>query len=331
MAGSDALYGLGVDANKIETMYYYMVLSRALDERMWILNRQGKSAFVISCQGQEGAQVGVAAALDPAVDWIAPYYRDLGLVLYFGMTPRDVMLGQLAKADDPSSGARQMPAHYGSRVHHILSGSSPVATQVPQAAGIAWAAKLRHQEGVVMTSLGEGSTNQGEFHEGMNFAAVHRLPLIIVVENNGFAISVPQSKEMAITDVAVRAQGYGMPGVVVRGSDLLAVFEATREARQRALAGEGPTLIEIKTHRFTPHSSDDDDRSYRTPEELKAEKKDDAIHLFRQWMIEQQLWDEQRDRQMRQRVTHEVNDATDFAEAALYPDPSTLLAHVYND
>ncbi|MCL5972259.1 MAG: thiamine pyrophosphate-dependent enzyme, partial [Firmicutes bacterium] len=191
MAGSDALYGLGLDANKIETMYYYMVLSRALDERMWILNRQGKSAFVISCQGQEGAQIGVAAALDPAVDWVAPYYRDLGVVLYFGMTPRDVMLGQLAKADDPSSGARQMPAHYGSRAHHILTGSSPVATQVPQAAGIAWAAKLRHQEGVVMTSLGEGSTNQGEFHEGMNFAAVHRLPLIIVVENNGFAISVP--------------------------------------------------------------------------------------------------------------------------------------------
>ncbi|MCL4352696.1 MAG: thiamine pyrophosphate-dependent enzyme, partial [Firmicutes bacterium] len=192
-------------------------------------------------------------------------------------------------------------------------------------------AQLRRQEGVVMTSLGEGSTNQGEFHEGMNFAAVHRLPLIIVVENNGFAISVPQSKEMAITDVAVRAQGYGMPGVVVRGSDLLAVFEATREARKRALAGEGPTLIEIKTHRFTPHSSDDDDRSYRTAEELKAEKKDDAIHLFRQWMIEQQLWDEQRDRRLRQRVKHEVNDATDFADAALYPDPSTLLAHVYDD
>ncbi len=330
MAGSDALYGLGLDAKKIETMYYYMVLSRALDERMWILNRQGKSAFVISCQGQEGAQIGVAAALDPAVDWVAPYYRDLGVVLYFGMTPRDIMLGQLAKAEDPSSGGRQMPAHYGSRAHHILTGSSPVATQVPHAAGIAWAFKLRHQEAVAMTSLGEGSTNQGEFHEGLNFAAVHKLPLLVVVENNGFAISVPQSKEMAIQDVAARAAGYGIPGIVVRGSDPLAVYQAAHEARRRALAGDGPTLIEIKTHRFTPHSSDDDDRSYRTREQLTAEKKDDAVHLFRHWMVEQQLWDDEREKALRQRIRGEVDDATDYAEAAPYPDPASFLGHVYH-
>lgn len=330
MAGSDALYGLGLDTTKIETMYYYMVLSRALDERMWILNRQGKSAFVISCQGQEGAQVGVASALDPTVDWVAPYYRDLGVVLYFGMTPREIMLGQMAKAADPSSGGRQMPSHYGHKEHHILTGSSPVATQVPHAAGIALAFKIRQEPAVAMTSLGEGSTNQGEFHEALNFAAVHRLPLIVVVENNGFAISVPQSKEMVVADVAARASGYGMPGIVVRGSDPLGVHQATAEARKRALQGEGPTLIEIKTHRYTPHSSDDDDRSYKTREQLKAEKEDDAIILFRQWMVDQKLWDDERDQALRQRVRQEVDDATDYAEAAPYPDPQTLWDHVYH-
>lgn len=330
MAGSDALYGLGLDTTKIETMYYYMVLSRALDERMWILNRQGKSAFVISCQGQEGAQVGVASALDPTVDWVAPYYRDLGVVLCFGMTPREIMLGQMAKAEDPSSGGRQMPAHYGHKEHHILTGSSPVATQVPHAAGIALAFKIRQEPAVAMTSLGEGSTNQGEFHEALNFAAVHRLPLIVVVENNGFAISVPQSKEMVVADVAARAFGYGMPGIVVRGSDPLGVHQATAAARKRALQGEGPTLIEIKTHRYTPHSSDDDDRSYKTREQLKAEKEDDAIILFRQWMVDQKLWDDERDQALRQRVRHEVDDATDYAEAAPYPDPRTLWDHVYH-
>lgn len=330
MAGSDALYGLGLDSTKIETMYYYMVLSRALDERMWILNRQGKSAFVISCQGQEGAQVGVASALDPAVDWVAPYYRDLGVVLYFGMTPREIMLGQMAKAADPSSGGRQMPSHYGHKEHRILTGSSPVATQVPHAAGIALAFKIRQEPAVAMTSLGEGSTNQGEFHEALNFAAVHRLPLIVVVENNGFAISVPQSKEMVVADVAARASGYGIPGIVVRGSDPLAVHQATAEARKRALQGEGPTLIEIKTHRYTPHSSDDDDRSYKTREQLKAEKEDDAIILFRQWMVDQKFWDDEREQALRQRVRQEVDDATDFAEAAPYPDPKTLWDHVYH-
>lgn len=329
MAESETLYGLGLDVQRIHTMYYYMVLSRALDERMWILNRQGKSAFVVSCQGQEGAQAGVAMALDPAVDWVAPYYRDLVVVLAFGMTPREVMLGQLARAEDPNSGGRQMPAHYGYRRRHILTGSSPVATQVPHAAGLALAMKVRRELAVTAVFLGEGSINQGEFHEGLNFAAVHRLPLIVVVENNGYAISVPQSKAMAVQDVAARAEGYGVPGIVIQGSDPLAVFQATHEARMRALNGEGPTLIETKTHRFTPHSSDDDDRAYRTAEQLAQEKQDDALYLMRRWMIEQQLWDEERDARLQERVRAEVDDATEYAEKAPLPEPGTLWDHVY--
>lgn len=329
MAKSKPLYGLDLDADRIHTMYYYMVLSRELDRRIWILNRQGKSAFVISGQGQEGVQVASAMALNPDTDWIAPYYRDMAMVMAFGMTPREVMLGQMGKASDPSSGGRQMPSHFGHRQKRILTGSSPVATQVVHGVGIAWAMKLRGESGVVLTSLGEGSTNQGEFHEALNFAGVHRIPVIVLVENNGYAISVPQEREMAIQDVAVRAEGYGIPGVVVKGSEPLEVYQVVHEARERALRGEGATLIEAKTHRYTAHSSDDDDRAYRTREKLAEERHDDALRRFREWMEKEKLWDREADEALLQRIRHEVDDATDYAERAPLPDPSTLLDHVY--
>ncbi|MCL5116831.1 MAG: thiamine pyrophosphate-dependent dehydrogenase E1 component subunit alpha [Firmicutes bacterium] len=329
MAKSKALYGLDLDADRLRTMYYYMVLSRELDKRIWILNRQGKSAFVISGQGQEGVQVASALALNPATDWLAPYYRDMAMVMAFGMTPREVMLGQLGRALDPSSGGRQMPSHFGHHEKHILTGSSPVATQVVHAVGLAWSMKLKHEAGVVLTSLGEGSTNQGEFHEALNFAAVHRVPVIVLVENNGYAISVPQHREMAIQDVAIRAQGYGIPGVVVRGSDPLEVYQVIYEARRRAIAGDGPTLVEAKTHRYTAHSSDDDDRSYRSREQLEEEKRDDAVVRFREWLEQEKLWDREAEDTLKKRVKQEVDDATDYAEAAELPDAGTVYDHVY--
>lgn len=326
---NQSLEGLSLGAEQVRTMYYYMVLSRELDRRIWVLNRQGKSAFVISGQGQEGVQVAAAMALDPSVDWIAPYYRDMAMVMAFGMTAREVMLGQMGRAADPSSGGRQMPSHFGHAEKHILTGSSPVATQVVHAVGIAWAMKLKGDQAVVLTSLGEGSTNQGEFHEALNFAAVHRVPVIILVENNGYSISVPQDREMAIRDVAVRAQGYGIPGVVVQGSDPLEVYQVVAQARVRAAAGDGPTLVEAKTHRFTAHSSDDDDRSYRTREQLAEELRDDAIIRFREWLEKAKLWDKEREDALTVRVRHEVDDATDFAEAAELPSAATIYDHVY--
>lgn len=318
-----------MDAERLRTMYYYMVLSRELDRRIWILNRQGKSAFVISGQGQEGVQVGAAMAMNPETDWLAPYYRDMAMVMAFGMTPREVMLGQLGRAADPNSGGRQMPSHFGHHAKRILTGSSPVATQVVHAVGVGWSMKLKGESGAVLTSLGEGSTNQGEFHEALNFAAVHRVPVIILVENNGYAISVPQEREMAIQDVAVRAQGYGIPGVVVKGSDPLEVYQVMVEARSRALAGEGPTLVEAKTHRFTAHSSDDDDRTYRSRDKLEEEKRDDPLIRFREWMEHEKLWDKERDEALMKRVRHEVDDATDYAEAAEVPSAATIYDHVY--
>jgi 2-oxoisovalerate dehydrogenase E1 component alpha subunit len=312
-------------------MYRFMALARALDERMWLLNRTGKAPFVISCQGHEAAQVGAAFALERGKDFTLPYYRGLGTVLVMGMTPREVMLAVFGRAADPSSGGRQMPAHYGHRKLKIVSQSSPVGTQIPHAAGIGLAEKIKGGDAVVWVSFGEGTTSQGDFHEGINLAAVHKLPVIFQCENNDYAISVPMSQQMAIASVADRGAAYGLPGVRVDGTDVLATHAATREAVARARAGEGPTLIEAKCLRLTPHSSDDNDRTYRPADELKALRSQDPIVHFRERLFNEGVLDDVREKELRQRITHDVDDATNFAEQSPLPDPSTLLKHVYAD
>ena len=192
-------------------MYRTVALARAVDERMWVLNRAGRIPFVISGQGHEGAQVGLTWPLEKGTDWIAPFYRSIATCLAFGMSARDIMTAQYATASDPSSGGRQMPGHYGYAEHHLVSVSSPVATQILHAVGIALAAKIRHTGQVAVAVMGEGSSNQGDVHEALNFAAIHRLPFVFIVENNGYAISVPAEKELSVKDVAIRAAGYGMP------------------------------------------------------------------------------------------------------------------------
>lgn len=319
---------LGLSDTQALDMYYYLLLARALDERWWVLNRAGKVAFVISCRGQEAAQVGAGSALTPGVDWIHPYYRDLGLVLTIGLSPRDVMLDIFAKAGAPGGG-RQMPAHWAYPPLRIVSGSSPVVTQVPQAAGIALAARIRGENDVVLTTFGEGSTSGGDFHEGLNWASIYKLGVIFLCENNQYAISVPQAKEMAVPNVADRAAAYGMPGVVVDGNDVLAVYAATKEAVERARRGEGPTLIEAKTYRMVPHSSDDDDRRYRSRDEVQQWAKRDPIDLFRHYLQEQGLLDEQADKDLHEKVEAVVNDATEYALSAPYPEAKDAMLHVY--
>ena len=193
-------------------------------------------------------------------------------VMAMGMTPREVMLQQYGKADDPGSGGRQMPSHYGHAGHRIFTSSSPVGTQILHAAGIALAAKLRGVPEVALVAMGEGSSNQGDVHEALNFAGVHRLPMILLVENNGYAISVPAERETAVRDIAVRAAGYAMPGVIVDGADVIGCYLAARDAVARALAGEGATLIEAKVTRLTGHSSDDQQTKYRSADELAEER-----------------------------------------------------------
>ncbi|WP_027417333.1 thiamine pyrophosphate-dependent dehydrogenase E1 component subunit alpha [Aneurinibacillus terranovensis] len=320
---------LGLTDEQVLDMYYLMLLARKVDERMWLLNRAGKIPFVISCQGQEAAQIGAAFAFDREKDYACPYYRDMGFVMAFGMTARDMMLSAFAKAEDPNSGGRQMPGHFGSRRYNILTGSSPVTTQVPHAVGLALAGRMEGKNPVVFTSFGEGSSNQGDFHEGANFAGVHKLPVIFFCENNKYAISVPLAKQIACQSVADRAIGYGFPGVSIDGNDPIEVYKATKEAVDRARRGDGPTLIEAVTYRLVPHSSDDDDRAYRSREEVAEAKSKDPILRFRTYLQEVGLLSEEVDNELNDRVAREVDEATEYAEDAPYPEPEETLRHVY--
>jgi 2-oxoisovalerate dehydrogenase E1 component alpha subunit len=310
-------------------MYRQMLLARAVDERMWLMQRAGKIAFIISGQGHEGAQVGVTWPMRRGQDWMAPYYRSIAATLTFGMQVEDIVTAHLATGDDVSSGGRQMPGHYGAARYNIVSVSSPVGTQVLHAVGLAMGAWVRGDDCVAITYFGEGTANQGEIHEAMNFAGVHRLPVIFVCENNGYAISVPLAQQVAGESVAARAAGYGMPGVTVDGGDVLGCYAAGREAHERARRGDGPTLIEAHVVRLTSHSSDDDQRRYRDPAEVDALKERDPITVFGRQLHELGVLDEAREAELRAQVKGEVNEATRRAESRPDPDAATAELHVY--
>ncbi|WP_084783335.1 thiamine pyrophosphate-dependent dehydrogenase E1 component subunit alpha [Bacillus dakarensis] len=320
---------LGLNDEQILEMYKTMLLARRIDERMWLLNRSGKIPFVISCQGQEAAQVGASFALNREQDYVLPYYRDVGVVLTFGMTAKDLMLSAFAKSEDPSSGGRQMPGHFGQKKNRIVTGSSPVTTQVPHAVGIALAGKMEGKDLVTFVTFGEGSSNQGDFHEGANFAGVHKLPVIFMCENNKYAISVPIEKQLSCERVSDRAIGYGMPGVTVDGNDPLEVYKAVKEAADRGRRGEGPTLIETVSYRLTPHSSDDDDRSYRAPDEVAEAKTKDPIITFGAYLKEAGIMDDKLEKEINDEVMNIVNEATEYAENAPYAPPEYAMKHVY--
>ncbi|WP_400163873.1 thiamine pyrophosphate-dependent dehydrogenase E1 component subunit alpha [Brevibacillus sp. TJ4] len=322
---------VGLTDAQVLDMYYYMLLARKIDERQWLLNRAGKIPFVISCQGQEAAQVGAAFALQTGKDYVCPYYRDLGVVLVFGQSAKDSMLSAFAKAEDPNSGGRQMPGHFGGKKYNIMSGSSPVTTQVPHAVGIALAGRMKQEDFVVYTSFGEGSSNQGDFHEGANFAGVHKLPVIFFCENNKYAISVPLKKQLACESVADRAIGYGFPGVSVDGNDPIEVYRVMKEAVDRARSGGGPTLIEAVMYRLVPHSSDDDDRVYRSREEVEEAKQKDPLLQFAVYLKENGLLDDEKEAALLSKIQQEVDEATEYAEQAAYPTPESTLTHVYRE
>ncbi|MCT2537498.1 thiamine pyrophosphate-dependent dehydrogenase E1 component subunit alpha [Aquibacillus koreensis] len=320
---------LGLNDEQVLDMYRNMLLARRIDERMYLLNRAGKIPFVVSCQGQEPGQVGAAFALDKEKDYALPYYRDLGVVLTFGMTTKDLFLQAFAKAEDPNSGGRQMPGHFGQKKNRIVTGSSPVTTQVPHAVGIALGAKMEKKDFVSFVTFGEGSSNQGDFHEGANFAAVHKLPVIFMVENNQYAISVPLSKQVACEKISDRAIGYGMPGITVDGNDPLAVYEAVKDAVTNARNGHGPTLIEVVSYRLLAHSSDDDDRSYRSKEEVDEAKEKDGIITFATYLRETNVLTEEIEVKLNDEIKSLIDDATDYAEKAPYADAKSIYKHVY--
>ena len=310
-------------------MYWLMVLSRKLDERTWVLHRQGKIAFHISGIGHEAAQVASAMALRRGEDWVAPYYRDLAMMIALGFTPKEFMLGVMGKKGEPNSGGRQMPSHWSLKRMNVVSHSSVVATQAVHAAGIGFAIKMRGDDTVVLTSIGEGSTSQGEWYEAVNWAAIHKLPVIFMVENNLYAISVHQDKQMAVDKVADKAAGLGLPGVTVDGLDALAVYRTMTEAIARARSGGGPTIVETMVNRMTPHSSDDDDRTYRPREELEALKAQDPLDLQRDKLLAAGILNEGAEGEMQERAKKEVEEAVEFATEAPYPEISEASYPVY--
>ena len=293
---------LGLRPEDLLRMHRHMVTARLIDEASFRQNRMGRAPFVVPVSGHEGCQIGTASAMVPGLDVWVPYYRDLGIVLVAGLTPYEVFLGVF---------------------------SSPIATQVPHAAGIAYAMRYRGEAAVVGCWFGEGATSEGDWHEGLNFAAIHKLPVLFVCENNEYAISVRQDKQMAVRDVASRAEGYGMPGVVVDGSDVLACYAAMRTARDRAIAGDGPTLIECKTYRFLPHTSDDDDKSYRSRQEVDEHRHSDPLDLSAAYLLEHQIVDQAALDAMRAEVTTEVEAAITTAWDAADPDPATAMRYVF--
>lgn len=320
----------GLSDSQLVAMWRIMLMQRTLESRGFQLNRQGKIPFASASEGHEGVQAGAAMAFARGKDILVPYYRDLGLALGIGLTPYEVLLSLFARAADHSAG-RQFPHHYASRRLGLHTISSVIAAQTPHAVGAAYALQLRRERGrAVLTTFGDGATSEGEWHESLNFAAVHRLPIVFLCENNEWAISTPLREQMGQPDIHKRAAGYGMPGVVVDGFDPLACYAAVGSALERARNGGGPTMVEAKCYRFLSHTTDDDDRTYRSREEVDARRKDDPVPGFERTLIANGVLNEAGAQTVKASVLAEANDATDRAEAMPYAPSSDLYTNLYH-
>jgi 2-oxoisovalerate dehydrogenase E1 component alpha subunit len=306
-----------------------MLLQRQLDNRGFQLNRQGKVPFALGSEGHEALQAGAALAFNRGKDILAPYYRDLGLSIGIGLSPYEIMLSIFARAAD-HNGGRQFPNHYSSKRAGLMSFSSILAAHIPHAVGAAYALKLRKESGrAVLVTCGDGTTSEGEWHESMNFAAIHKLPLVMLVENNQWAISTPLSQQMAQPDIYKRAEGYGMPGEQFDGFDPIKSYDAVHRAMERARNGGGPSIIEGVCYRFLAHSTDDNDMTYRTKEEVVEHRKHDPVPLFEKVLLDNGVMNAQEIEALRKDVLRETNEATDKAEAMPYPEASDLYKHLY--
>jgi len=306
-----------------------MLLTRALDDRQSILARQGRQGIHLSARGHEACAAGSAAAFTPTRDILVPSHRSLAAVLAWGVTAHEVLLQCLSRWDDPASGGRSMPNHYAHRARNVLSMSSPIGTQLPHAVGAALANAVRQQDSVTLVFFGDGASSKADFHEALTFAAMRKLAVVFVCENNGWSISVPVEKQMAVRSVADRAGSYGMPGHTVDGTDPVAVFDSVNTAVQRARAGDGASLIEARVVRLAPHSSDDDDSRYRSPDERAAAVRRDPLLRFAGRLRRSGILDRGTDLLLQARARQQVDAALAAAEASPEPTPAVALDNLY--
>ena len=310
-------------------LHRWMCMAKALDDRMHILVKQGRAPFVGSSRGHEGIQVASTAAIGPD-DWLVPHYRGLANAVVRGLTMKEWMLAVFAKVDDPLSAGRNIPGGcYSYPRLKIAPVSQVVASWIPKAAGIAYASKLRGDGAVTLCTFGDGAASQGAFHEGVNFAAVHKLPVVFVCENNSYAISVPIRLQMANANVAERAAGYGITGVTVDGTDVPACYKACRDAVARARRGEGPTLIDAKIWRINSHTSEDNHLKYRSKEELEEAASHDPIARFAAWLLDRGWLTAKQAAETQAECDREASEAADWAEQQPDPVPEDALKHVF--
>ncbi|HXQ79221.1 MAG: thiamine pyrophosphate-dependent dehydrogenase E1 component subunit alpha [Thermoplasmata archaeon] len=307
--------------------YRLMVLARATDERCLSLQRQGRIGFYAPLMGQEAAQVGASRALSPE-DWIFPAYRELAVALARGVSLRAIFDQLLGNADDLIKG-RQMPNHFGFREVNFVVASSPIGTQITQAVGAAMAAQRRKDSLVTISFFGDGATSSNDFHAGLNFAGVYQCPTIFFCQNNQWAISLPRERQTHSATLAEKANAYGIPGVVVDGNDLNAVYGAVSEARARAISGKGPTMIEAEVYRFGPHSTSDDPKRYRTDAEVSEARERDPIGRLKELLITKGLWSEESDGKQWEEVRALVARTFESAEKANPLDPRSIFDDVF--
>jgi 2-oxoisovalerate dehydrogenase E1 component alpha subunit len=322
-----ALADPGLEPALMRRILEFMIWNRELDERLTKLQRQGRIGFHIGSVGEEATMIGTAAASAPG-DWVVPCYREMGVALYRGMTLDQILANMYGTADDPVKG-RQMPCHYVDRAHNFLSISSPVGTQIPQAAGIGWAMRLKRSGNAALVYFGDGATSQGDFHVGLNFAGVYKASTVFICRNNRWAISTPYEVQTRTPTIAQKAIAYGIIGERVDGNDVLAVYQATRAALERARAGEGPTLLELCTYRLGAHSTSDDPRAYREQSQVEAWSKKDPIARFRTYLVARALWTDAEEEALRRSIAEKVQAAIARAESAPVPEPDSLFRDVF--
>ena len=315
--------------DQLQHLYRVMVLARSLDIRVLQLQRAGRIGFFIGGIGQEAAHVGSAYALKPE-DWIFPAYREIGSMLVRGITLKQLLNQYFANAEDVQKG-RQLTNLFGVKDVNYVSGSAPIATQIPHAVGVALAAKLRGDPIVTLAYFGDGATSENDFHTGMNFAGVYKTPTIFFCQNNHWAISVPVEKQTASETIAIKAKAYGFEGVRVDGNDVLAVYRTTTEAVEKARKGGGPTLIEAVTYRIGPHSSSDDPKRYRSEEELEEWQKRDPLIRFRRYLEKKGIWSEAEEKKAQDDASHQLDQAIAHAEKLPRPALETLFTDVYEE